>query len=877
MPAPPAHLLPEFDPNSLKIAELRGILLQHSIPYNTATKKQDLVNLYEQQLRPQAPKLLKELLAVQPSSHGILDGHSQSGSSIHDSEFGTDSDEDDQDHGDDERTPGASLAKNKKKNIKSRASAAATGGEKGKGKGRGRKSSVNLAQADDDQDDKDEDVFLSDTAKGKGKKPIPTTTTTTEAASPRKRRLGSTGPEEHAKRARASISAEPHVSSAEKDRRTSLKYESGNEESGFSDYNPFQSGGEGTPGASARKARRKSSMGPVRREETPLAGPLSAKKARKSMPATVGSWSNDLNIEHDEQYDNDASPAPAVAVAPPVPPIPQQHRQEQAQPKAESPVGTPTPMVGVRYMAPATNLKQSPPEAVKLQREYDSYQREKAVSSDDGSSSKAALRWTGSTPPDKEASGRNEIRKTPAPNKRQALGLGRVPHTSTIPRKSSNLVPRPPSQIVIPTPGPSTKTSFPSLTPLALIPLFVTLLAPLAIWREEKVMVGFCDTGSNTNTNSRQLGREWSLVFPELHKYVPAILKPHLLPEGSTFNPFPTCTPCPTHGTCRDGTFLSCASEYVPRAPSPILSIGGLLPLPPKCVPDTEKLLAIAEIASVVSRRLRGVRGEVVCDWKKERERKREWLRMIKDHNDDDDAGDGDGEPWVYGLKRSDVEEEVKLANEELDSPRSDAFLEDVIRLGIADLVSLGEAVSQDVKGDIWLAATTADMPLSCRARRAALSHAKEHKSELGYVFLLIAFAFWVRSKFQSRRKHGEVVRELVQTALQQLREQERMHYADPVLTPYSHLAPSHLRDLVLQHVHSSSERQRLWKQVEKIVEGNSNVRAKQVEHHGEEIRAWEWVGLAGPSSRPGTPGGTREKDEPMQEISGGGLYPKLK
>ena len=40
-------------------------------------------------------------------------------------------------------------------------------------------------------------------------------------------------------------------------------------------------------------------------------------------------------------------------------------------------------------------------------------------------------------------------------------------------------------------------------------------------------------------------------------------------------------------------------------------------------------------------------------------------------------------------------------------------------------------------------------------------------------------------------------------------------------------------------------------------------MRAKQVEHQGEEIRAWEWTGVAGAGDLPGTPGTPR-------------MYPKL-
>lgn len=95
---------------------------------------------------------------------------------------------------------------------------------------------------------------------------------------------------------------------------------------------------------------------------------------------------------------------------------------------------------------------------------------------------------------------------------------------------------------------------------------------------------------------------------------------------------------------------------------------------------------------------------------------------------------------------------------------------------------------------------------------------------------------------------------------------QERLHYTDPILAPTPHLAPSHLRDLVLSSEHSPARRQRLWSQVEKIVEGNSNVRAKEVlDRNGEEMRAWEWVGSAVRSQL----GEGREGKED-------GVYPKL-
>ena len=53
------------------------------------------------------------------------------------------------------------------------------------------------------------------------------------------------------------------------------------------------------------------------------------------------------------------------------------------------------------------------------------------------------------------------------------------------------------------------------------------------------------------------------------------------------------------------------------------------------------------------------------------------------------------------------------------------------------------------------------------------------------------------------------------------------------------------LRDDVLRAVLSASERERVWKGVRAIVEGNANVRAASREDSrtGELSRVWEWIG----------------------------------
>jgi hypothetical protein len=103
--------------------------------------------------------------------------------------------------------------------------------------------------------------------------------------------------------------------------------------------------------------------------------------------------------------------------------------------------------------------------------------------------------------------------------------------------------------------------------------------------------------------------------------------------------------------------------------------------------------------------------------------------------------------------------------------------------------------------------------------------------------------------KLASNRIESTRVASLVQDALVTLRRQEIAHHTDPVTAPYPYLSSLHLRDLVLQDEHSIPARKRLWEKVERVVEGNANVRANLEDVNGDETRVWRWVG-GGPVER---------------------------
>lgn len=114
-----------------------------------------------------------------------------------------------------------------------------------------------------------------------------------------------------------------------------------------------------------------------------------------------------------------------------------------------------------------------------------------------------------------------------------------------------------------------------------------------------------------------------------------------------------------------------------------------------------------------------------------------------------------------------------------------------------------------------------------------------------GIVLSAIALVV-LQHKVAKRQKKQKIINGLVANVLSKLSTQAHYYYVDPVLHPDPFLPQLHLRDALLANVHSPTERQEIWAQVEKIVEKNSNVRLGSQEVRGEPHRTWEWVGASG-------------------------------
>ena len=106
-------------------------------------------------------------------------------------------------------------------------------------------------------------------------------------------------------------------------------------------------------------------------------------------------------------------------------------------------------------------------------------------------------------------------------------------------------------------------------------------------WRQEKLAVGYCGIGRSSDALSNVEIPDWARSLR------------------------PACEPCPQHAICFQGMETSCEQDFVLQ-PHP-LSLAGLVPLPPTCEPDGEKVRRVKAVADRAVEELRERKAQAEC------------------------------------------------------------------------------------------------------------------------------------------------------------------------------------------------------------------------------------------------------------------------
>ncbi|KAK1815728.1 inner nuclear membrane protein enriched at telomere/subtelomere region [Friedmanniomyces endolithicus] len=335
---------------------------------------------------------------------------------------------------------------------------------------------------------------------------------------------------------------------------------------------------------------------------------------------------------------------------------------------------------------------------------------------------------------------------------------------------------------LVPTPRrnkrPSSSTV--KLAPLAII---TALLGGLGtVWRQEKIEVGYCGVGRPTME-----------------------LAGTPIPDWADFMR-PQCEPCPPHAYCGEKLETVCEQDFV--LTSHPLSLGGAIPLPPSCKPDSEKARKVSMVKERAVEQLRERNAQYECGEATKAEVKETELKKL-----------------ISASKRK------SMSNEEF---------EDLWAAAIPEIQGADEVVSGT---DGYAAAPD---PTSPSAPPALLASPSPAPSDDPFAKRLDSGGYGRHRITRGRETEGKA-KQLASQALERLSQQAALHAWDPEAYAENYVSVAQLRDDVLRDEFSAGRRKALWEKVQRKVEGNSNVRPMVREGRSGDVgRVWEWVGAVG-------------------------------
>ncbi|KAF5358207.1 hypothetical protein D9756_001605 [Leucocoprinus leucothites] len=737
------YLNPDFDPSSLTVSQLLGVLGYHNITYPTPYSKPKLVQRFEEEIRSKATKLKKERLKKAnsiASDDGITDGLTG-------------------------KPLGKALAPRRSSKRLSKIPAATTDEEMSPARPEPVKRRRSSAQP----------VLGGTTSRRKAPVEINTIhESESEAEELPVKKVGRTK-----KKADASSQA----------RRISM-----GEDSGWEDNNIFQSGAEDSSPARPSPARPKASRKSI-----------GARKSRKSFSAPPQPSPPSSPIQPKTSRPRPSFSPQAAEFKPELPFLPT--RGFHFSPR--SPLVEPVKEASPEYTG---SLEQGPDDDEETQQLTEPIQEE--LPSVDLEV--------------EEVSRADEQRE--AISRRIAESVEALKHH--------------------PPPLPAEKPSW--LIRFILASIFSVVAYHVRDYKIQSAAIGYCDAGTRTSRVVEEV-KARHLLVRECNRENRTTL--HSLDDATggqdlTACPLPPLLPIPQAESCyllypnslvfflptpptvanMSLTSASSPSELVWGTLSDSLNgLPGLgsIALPPRCLEDPNRKRLIGALGRDIEVRLGRERGRRICAGGK----------GLREHIKDSDGG----EAKKWGVELSRLKETMRKRT----SVKLLPAFEDTFNDSIQELVGWGGVIiGEDANGHRYLAHKTPEFTWDCALLVKSREIWAEWKST---VFAILATIFsaiiarvrYVRNKAESRR-----VGELVQIALDTLRNQEIAHHTDPVTAPQPYLSSLQLRDLILQEEHSVPIRRRLWDRVERVVEGNANVRVNMEEvEGGDELRVWRWVG----------------------------------
>ncbi|SMN20977.1 similar to Saccharomyces cerevisiae YDR458C HEH2 Inner nuclear membrane (INM) protein [Maudiozyma saulgeensis] len=332
----------------------------------------------------------------------------------------------------------------------------------------------------------------------------------------------------------------------------------------------------------------------------------------------------------------------------------------------------------------------------------------------------------------------------------------------------------------------------------------------LSVWgREQRIQVGFC---GNELALKSIAGR-----FPENHTF-------QLIDQYLEKTMKPDCLPCPENAVCSSKLQMECVDGFN-YAQSPF-SLGGLIPIPGKCIPDDSEERAFTKVVDYIMKYLRNKNTAVECG------------------NGENDMASGISEEELYEYVFEDISEEFELSKEKISQLWSVA-LEKINDFPEVKRFLVNEEAENDAEQEN--SSKKVGFLRSNSRKGLSLKCLYDHEFKKFYFeYLLIIWgvigtlfsSFLLKRSWEKNSEKNAEVDTYVKRAADILKKNAQSNEDVPFLHTLQ------LKEEILSDITDLNKKNQIWDQlIGKLEEDNTNISSSQTEIQGEILKCWTWIG----------------------------------
>ncbi|ODV93925.1 hypothetical protein PACTADRAFT_35670 [Pachysolen tannophilus NRRL Y-2460] len=366
------------------------------------------------------------------------------------------------------------------------------------------------------------------------------------------------------------------------------------------------------------------------------------------------------------------------------------------------------------------------------------------------------------------------------------------------------------------------KTLFLCFSSTILLTIVIMLTISSVSWyADQRKNVGYC--GNEVLVNSMKYSKlsEYEELAPYVQSYEKFLIK-HFRPN---------CRPCPEHGKCYPYLSLYCDEDYV--MVTPWYTFGGLYFGGSQCVKDSQKEEAVDEMISYALDILRAKNAEN-CGKDYIGFTTEEMYEILKETR----------QPWLSVEEFDELWEKVveDLASEpeitfQLDNNAQQR------KISKSSFEQHAEPATENFQNQIIRSSSKSKYSFRCKLQEHVYNRLAYLKYPFYGIMILVLFYCFAKYQYNQYMQEKIKVNSLYKLIIKRLRKQIQIYKNDTTGKEREFMVMIQIRDMLLEN-DSQKTRDRIWTKIRNKVDLNSNIEQRINEVDGELVRTWRWIGI---------------------------------